>query len=394
MSLQQHVAPGTNAAFFYQFERALWWLAQSPAGFLIGIETNDDVSVSNAEGLQVLEQDKHSIRDDAVPFGNRSKDLWNTLSIWVEALDSKEVYIDTTKFFMVTNKTVPECIARDISDADSDAQIDACIFNLTNAAVEPPKTIAHLIERVLRADSRDNLKNLIKQCELVDASTGISLRKETIAHLQLPQWCLSYADSITDELLGWMHRIALNSWQQGFSAWIQRDHFVNQLHAIIDRRKREIKRERAESLLPITDDTIGQERGNSYVKQIYLVTEDDSIIDNAIRECVRCGIEKMRLSVEGNITDDDWQAFETTLQSRWEKIRARIIRMSQSKQKEEDVGFEIFSETTEGYREKLAGSDTDQVYLTSGTYHRLANMITLGWHPRFKELMQKNKEIS
>jgi hypothetical protein len=54
---------------------------------------------------------------------------------------------------------------------------------------------------------------------------------------------------------------------------------------------------------------------------------------------------------------------------------------------EPDVGFEIFTETTEDYREKLAGSDTEQVYLTSGTYHRLADMVRVGWHPRFKELI-------
>jgi hypothetical protein len=56
---------------------------------------------------------------------------------------------------------------------------------------------------------------------------------------------------------------------------------------------------------------------------------------------------------------------------------------------EEDIGFEIFTDTTESHREKLAGSDTEQVYLTSGTYHRLADLIRVGWHPRFKELMSR-----
>jgi len=62
--------------------------------------------------------------------------------------------------------------------------------------------------------------------------------------------------------------------------------------------------------------------------------------------------------------------------------------MSQAS-REEDVGFEIFTETTEDHREMLAGSSTEQVYLTAGTYHRLADMIRLGWHPRFKDLMAK-----
>jgi hypothetical protein len=56
---------------------------------------------------------------------------------------------------------------------------------------------------------------------------------------------------------------------------------------------------------------------------------------------------------------------------------------------EQDVGFEIFSDTTLDHREKLAGSDTEQVYLTSGTYHRLADLLTVGWHPRYEALMRE-----
>ncbi len=397
MSLKHHSTPGSNAGFIYQFERALFWLAQSPSGFIIGVETDDDVARSGADGSQLLEQDKHSIRATAKPFGDRSKDLWNTLATWVEALDSGEVTSEGTRFLMVTNKVLKDCIARKINFAESEEQITDCIEHLEAAAIKPPKKIDTLMERVLQADSRISLKNLIKQCELVDGSNdsaGPELRKRTVAQLQLPEWCLSESDSIVDELLGWLHRTALAAWQQGIPAWIQRDHFVNQLHAVIDRRKRQIKRERAENLIPVTDEKIGQEKGSPFVKQIYLVTDDDSIVDNAIREFVRCSIEKMRLSVEGNITDDDWKAFETTLQSRWEKIRNRIIRMSRGGQNEEDVGFEIFCDTTEDYREKLAGSDTEQVYLTSGTYHRLANMMRVGWHPRFEELIRELKEMS
>ncbi len=396
MTLQQHSAPGSNAAFMYQFERALFWLAQSPAGFVIGIETDDDVAIRGPDGSLLLEQDKHSIKDNAEPFGDRSKDLWNTLAIWVDALDTGEVAGQTTRFLMVTNKVLSDCIARNIHCAESDDQVMACVAKLKEATANPPKQVATLMERVLWPASRTSLENLIKQCELVDASdasAGLALRKSVIARLQLPEWCLVESDSIVDELSGWLHRNALTAWQQGKPAWIQRDHFINQLHAVIDRRKRQIKRERAENLIPVTDEKIGQEKGSPFVKQIYLVTEDDSIVDNAIREFVRCNIEKMRLSAEGNITDDDWKAFEATLQSRWEKIRARVVRMSQGRQQEEDVGFEILSDTTEGHREKLAGSDTEQVYLTSGTYHRLANMIRVGWHPRFEELMRELKEM-
>lgn len=390
MTLADHSAPGTNAAFSYQFERALYWLAKSPAGSVIGVETDDDVAVRGPDALHLLEQDKHSISEDAEPFGDRSKDLWNTLAIWIEALDNKEV-ADTTWFLMVTNKLLPECIAKKIGRANSEAETTDCVVALEVAAEKPPQSIASFVERVLRTESRTTLRRLISQTELADASqvtAGPELRTKTIAQLQLPEWCMAAANSIADELLGWVHSTALAAWQLKQPAWIKRDHFVNKLYAAIDWRKRQIARERAEHLIPVTDEKIGEKKASQFVRQLYLVTEDNDIVDTAIREFIRCNIEKSRLSAEGNVTDEDWVAFETVLLSRWEKIRARVIRMKQSAP-ETDVGFEIFTDTTEEHREKLAGSDTEQVYLTSGTYHRLADMIRVGWHPRFEELMRE-----
>lgn len=396
MTLKQHSAPGPNAGFIYQFERALWWLAESPAGFVIGIETDDDVSVVGSDGSRLLEQDKSSIVKNHKPFGDRSIDLWKTLANWVSALDAGEVRPETTRFLMVTNKFVPDCIARHISNANSDEEIATCILRLEAAAKEPPKSVAPFMGRVMRTDSRSKLRLLIKHCELIDSSgraDGNDLRSDTIAHLQLPQGFLIHADSIADELLGWLHKSVLNAWHQNLSAWVRRDHFVNQLYAIIDRRRRQIRRERAEHLIPVTDESVGKEQGSPFVKQIHLVTDDNSFADMAIRDYVRCNVEKIRLSREGIITDNDWIDFETSLQSRWERIKGRVLRMSKDKE-EEIVGFEILTTTTEDYREKLAGSDTEQIYLTAGTYHRLANLIRLGWHPRFQEIMGKNEEMA
>jgi hypothetical protein len=388
MPVNPHSAAGTAAGFSYQFERALYWLAQSPAGAVIGVETDDDVTVRSASG-SLFEQDKHSIRSNTHPFGDRSKDLWNTLSIWLDALDKKQITIESAHFLMVTNKLLPKCIAKQIDNATSVPHVEACIKALQKAGKKPPGHIKLLVKRVLCADSRHSLRALIAKINVVDSSKAASapqLRQKTISHLQLPDWCLSSADSIADELLGWLHKTAMNSWCQKQPAWMQRDHFINQLHAIVDRRKRQIRRERAEHLIPITDDIVGNEKGRPFVKQLYLVTEDDGIVDTSIREFIRCNIEKIRLSKEGNVTDEDWTTFESMLLSRWDKIRSRVVRM-RSGSAEEVVGFEIFTETTEDYREKLAGTDTEQVYLTSGTYHRLADLLRVGWHPRYLDII-------
>lgn len=396
MALDEHAAPGACAGYTYQFERALYWLAKSSAGSVVGIETDDDVAIKEIDGSLVLEQDKHSLQIGAKRFGDRSVDLWKTLAIWLDALDSGEVVAETTLFLMVTNVAATDCLARRISCAKTDEQADSCIAELEDLANEPPTSIRTFVQCVLRNDSRCSLRNLLKQCKLIDASedsAGIALRAKTVAQLPLPEWCSAQSDSIVNELLGWLHKTALTAWQTGVPAWIPRDQYVNQLHAVLDRRTRQARRELAEYLIPVSDDKVGKQRGRPFVRQVHLVTEDSEVVNNAIREYIRCNIEKTRLSVEGNITDEDWKAFETTLQSRWNKIRSRIRRMSKSA-RDEDVGFEIFTETTESHRAMLAGINTEQVYLTAGTYHLLADMIRVGWHPQFKKLMAKYGEVS
>lgn len=393
MPKRSHSAPGPSAGYGYQIERALYWLARTHAGAAVGIETDDDVAIRNGT-TSLLEQDKHSIANGAEPFGDRSKDLWNTLNIWLDAIEESRAEAETTRFLMVTNKELPDGLAKLMSAATSVEAAAECITGLERAAEDPPEKIATLVGRVLRSESRDTLIKIIQNTELVDATSGASgpqVKTDTIASLPLPSWAVPTAESILNELAGWVHATALAAWRENTPAWIERDHFINHLHAVLNRRKKNIVRERAEYLIPVSADAIGGEKGRQFVKQLFLVTEDSVLVDSAIRDFIRCNIEKLRLSKEGNITDEDWQAFKAALSSRWEKIRARIIRMKQQHALG-DVGFEILMETTENYRERLAGSDTDEVYLTSGTYHLLAELLELGWHPEYLTLIKKEEE--
>lgn len=393
MALADHAAPGSAAAFAFQFERALHWLAKSPSGSMVGIEADDDVSVRGPHGQTTLEQDKHSVQPNSHPFGDRSKDLWNTLATWVEAVHSGELDPTKIRLMLVTNKTVLPGIAHQIHAATSSSAADACVQALQDAAKDPPEGIKSLCESVLAPDVSDCLRKVITCCELCDetsGSAGEALRLETIGLLPLPEWVVDEAESVANELLGWLSSSALTTWQAGTPFWAKRDHFVNELYAILDRRKRAIRRERSEHFLPVADEALGTERGRMFVRQLHLVTGDEDLVDNSIRDFIRCSQEKTRLSTEGNVSDEDWLVFETTLKSRWQRIRARVVGMRAS-HPEELIGFEILCDTTLEHREKLAGVDTEQVYLTAGTYHRMADSISVGWHPRYDELLGDKK---
>ena len=226
MSLESHSAPGAAAAFEFQFERALYWLAHSPAGFAVGIETADDVTIRHHDGSLTLEQDKHSIREKGLPFGDRSKDLWNTLSIWVAALEQGELECEKVRFLMVTNKTLPDCMVKMISKAQSSEEIEECIIALEPAAAEPSESIRKLTEKVLAESSRSYLHTVIENCELVDGNDGASiedLRRTAVAELQIPAGFANSTESIGNELRGWLSQQVLRLWHEQKPAWISRE---------------------------------------------------------------------------------------------------------------------------------------------------------------------------
>lgn len=344
MSLQGHSAPGPAAAFGYQFERAFLWLAKSPSGARIGIETCDDVSSIKGDGSLALEQDKHSVRPNGTPYADRSRDLWNTLAIWVTALAQKEIEAENTAFFLVTNKLLPDCIAKRMSAACTPTAVEACIGELRKAADNPPEGIRRFCDQVLNPQRGKFLENLILKIEVVDGSGGKALRDETIAHLPIPESYRFSAEGIANELLGWMHTEALLAWQAQKPAWISRDHFINRIHAALDQRKRAVQRERAENLLPVLDEDVGRELGRPFVRQLHLITDDGSVVDGSIKDFLRCNTEKMRLSREGNITDADWRAFESSLTRRWNSIQSRVRRNSAAKNLKISVGRSLLTQ--------------------------------------------------
>ena len=383
-----HVVPGSAAGIVFQLDRALHWLARSPYGAKIGIETEDDVAVQLADSHLVREQDKHSVKATGQPFTDRSPDLWKTLGIWADAVANGEADVANTTFFLATNREVPRrCLAWRIHEADSDPAADACIADLKSIGDAPSDELRALCAGVL-GHSDDLLRSLIRVTHCIDSASSIASpegRRELAGLLQIPRHI--DAERVIDSLAGWVQRTAMADWRARRPAWISKDAFANQCHATMDSLRRERQRERRADLLPVTQKDIDQARGRLFVRQMELITQNGEEIIRAARDFIRSGIECIRLSKEGDIPEEEWAAFSSRLRDRWEVIRDSITRLSRAEEPR-DVGYSIYDRTTAEHREPLAGQPTVERYLTAGTYQRLADDLLVGWHPSFRDLLQ------
>jgi hypothetical protein len=393
---KQHTAPGQMAGYLFQPERALYWLAKSPDGAQIGIETEDDIVIKAInDEITGREQDKHSTSDN-IPFGDSSKDLWNTLGIWCKAIKSNEVNVEICQFHLVTNKVLPEGITRRLGRAVTDLEVKACMDELRNKSLTLTDPIAEIGKQVCQSEDW-LLQKLIKNIVVSDSSDGAygSRLKEQVRSLLLIPSDVPY-DEVYNGLLGWIHSCALNSWRNRKPAWLMRELFVVYYQRLLAKYKIRPFVETAKSLFLDLESQRNHYMNELFVRQLYLLSfeQNDDLLIDAIDDYLCNKTERTRFSVVGNLTNEDFDLFDEALSDRWQLIHSVKKQTFKIKKRTTDdvqilgelIGLEVLSETLE-HRENLAGVATEQFYLTRGSYHHLANQMLVGWHPEYAQIL-------
>ena len=379
----RHAAPGSTAGFIYQFGRALWWLATQQGYFEVGIETLDDVVLVDADGTSVSEQDKYSIQDEGQPVSDRSVALWKTLGIWADLLTK---HGESFRFVLVTNRPVPESsLIAGISRADSDEDVDRVLEQLLKVANDPSDTLEPHCKKV-QSFEPELLRKVLRLTSLSSSQEWDSIREESLSSLRLPSSLLGHSSAILNELLGWITDISMQAWRSGKQATITSQAFSNALDRAKEQRRRQNKRERPPAQIPITPTDLAGIVQDLFVEQLKLVDVGDETVQEAIHDFIRYGKEVIRLTQTGEFTPRDWKDFEQELQIRWKRIFERIQRLYADKD-EKERGIRTYYDTTSEFMARLKGEATDHAYFTSGAYHRLADELDVGWHPRFIKLL-------
>jgi hypothetical protein len=383
-----HVAPGQAAGYLFQPERALYWLSTVETHAAVGIETDDDVAVAVSNGTVTREQLKHSTSGN-VPFGDRSHDLWNTLLIWIDAAKAGEFDPDSCMLLMTTNETLGDCfVKRLVACKRGPRKIKKCLAELMSPAVPFPGTISPFVQRLDQHDPA--LVHRVLGCIQVldgDSEAGSKLRSKTASQLHLPS-DVSHAD-ILDGLLGWIHFTTIQAWRNRKPAWIKRVAFDNQLHRLIRKARAYHRLGVPEHLINVPKSERQSQLNQMYVRQLRLIKADEAELLNAIDDYYRCSSERFRLAVEGDLTSDDWIDFDNRITAHWRIIAGREKRAVSGRDPIE-IGYATYS-TTIGHETKL-GLDTPQPYLTRGSFHRLANEVTIGWHPDYEMLCKDSQD--
>jgi hypothetical protein len=141
------------------------------------------------------------------------------------------------------------------------------------------------------------------------------------------------------------------------------------------------------TLPPPTESQIEDNRPQALtlLRQLDLIDRTSEGFD-AMSDYLQSITNKVRWGEKGLVCEQDFQEFGKTLLNKWTLLNKKTS-MSFSGASELDRGQLLHMECMD-VTENLDGTESPRFFVR-GTYHQFSNLMRIGWHPRFTDLLDK-----
>ena len=404
-------AKGPLAGYLFQFEKALLVISKlEDSKDYISVEEADDIATHEENGTIILTyQAKNSISATGTTFENTSRALWRTFEIWIEKLLTG-IFDNNTKFICSTNKKIPNSsLLHQIKNENYSDVID-----LINALLKEQE---EKLKDILSKDPKKgkSVQQTIKSIKYILSNSSsfeiiaknIDIEDEEVVKIKfLNQLHLSDSysqdskDSIFEEFYGWITLGSKSKWMNGDEARFTKKQFddkfflINNTSSIVN-----VIFRTKEVLGTISQEDIKKKKTELFVKQLEDIDRREDakmrIIDDAILDFLYCDIETRYIIQKGNYTDKDFEKFLENCKDAWEKcFDENVIEELENyddKQKN-SMAIAIYTAVMDKLEIKFKNQhefNPDNRYVRNGSFLKLSNIPTIGWHPEWKTKYEK-----
>lgn len=386
---------GSSAlGYLFQIRYALYLiLSETNLDKDIRIESLDDVSFEkNGTPIELI-QLKHHINKSAT-LTNGCSDLWKTIRVWSETLFHQgNLFNEQILLTLVTTGVAPENAATNFMKNDANRDSEKALDLLLEFAEISTNDANKKSYEIFKKLSREDQLKLIKSIIIIDQSPNIF---DISAQIKLK---LAFAtrrktlNALYERVEGW---------------WLSKtiEHLLgNSQSSISGFEVQDIVHDYAEQLhpesLPIDYYELYPDweseilKGDVlFIEQLKLLELNKKSIDFAARDYYRAFIQRSRWIKDELLYISELEKYEDKLFDEWDRNFTKATRFISSSSDEKTLiekGIEILDWMNDS--KNYIRSDCTESYVVRGSYHILANnaLLTLGWHPNFKERLAQNE---
>lgn len=377
--------PESLLGYARQVDRALVHLLQGQADDAVSLEVVGDTAVETTDG-RVLAEEAKSRTGTSNPIADRAVDLWKTFRNWVEAVERGALNPQRTVFQLYVSHPFNGDIVERLASASSpDAADDAISYVWTALGVDPtaadpcaglPGSLREHVSRVVQADPAQ-WRQIVTQFRLVLGSGDASA--ELLASLDTHIIADGVKEPLMEALRGWVLGRVIQLLERREPAVIRNAEFRQ---IFVEHRRRLETREALLSVAtPPTEDEKERELSlRIYVRQLDLIELEDEDKVDAVIDYLTAEADRVAWAQDARIFAEDVEAFERELRLAWRRLRRRGER-ELSHLADVARGAQLYDEC-QAHHAPLAGLEVPPTFCR-GSFHKLANELTLGWHPDF-----------
>lgn len=391
-------AIGAISGFLFQFEQALLSLSALQKDECITVEAVDDIAVQKLGGpILVSMQAKHSMSCNSSFRGN-SKDVWRTLQIWVEKLNS-EIFTKDTKFICISNVPVSTTSILHKLSGINDKEKILLLINPIRAELEQSPSnvnnqkIKDIIDFIIT-----NIGLFAIVCQNLTIKKVENLKEQIISNCNcdINSYTQYQLDSIYEELYGWFIERCQSYWKQNTDASFTKSIFSQKLTSIL-RGKHNAKlvfRAQDNVKSGITTDLLSGARDRIFCKQLADLFENPDaatpILEQAIDDLLCSEIEIVKIIDDGVHTKSDFEEFKARcLKECLRRFSLKYNRNSSSYSEVEknEMAKHLYEAIIEQIQipfDKSFNFTYENKYVQNGTIYQLTDMPTFGWHIDWK----------
>ena len=399
MSNNTHV-PDKLEGYMLQVRHALYELI-SVDDRVDSIEAYDDVAVEK-EDILVAEQTK-SVLSNNNPVTNRAEVFWKTIYNWCNYLNEGQFPQKIILKYIVVSShslkagSIPKSFAEAKTEIDATKAMEDARKSLFGKAEggENTRQISQTIKPYIDyCFAPENKKMVIKVITLMEIDIHEDTYDQTLfdkfKRQPIP---LEYATELFESMLGWVNERVHQQTKQNKPAYISSKDYRVALEQQIRSRDQKIILS-AVSVQPEVNQTTAEvERHDTYIKQLELIDVDESYIFEAASDFLRTRSEKTAWAKKGLINGGSLTDYYDGLKRLWkdQKLLSSVF-------VNDDIGkgkYLYGQCLSNAINHRLLGRDVPS-FFGSGSLQALANepsdRPTIGWHPRYIELLKGDDE--
>lgn len=393
-NISQFDASPSMLGYIYQIRFALYLSLKKlsdladPDQFNVSIEKLDDIAFDNDGSPEELLQTKFHGNEGNLT--DRSPDIWKTIRVWVESIESGEISLGSTILSLVTTQVVVEGSLASLLGVGSKRDIDKA-QKIMSVICEESNQANNKGYKAFKSLSVAERNSLLSAIYVVGKSEDLLKIRENMKPIARQSVPVQAVDAFLDRIEGSWFKWVVEALSKTPSDVIN----LGNLQELVEyiRPEYALTNLPAEYVDALPDAMDVDNDMRIFVKQLGLFNAPKKLIELAITNYYRAFEQRNKWAGDGLLNPGEISGFDRKLFEKWYEQQA-FMELQESLDTEE--AKRAYSAKLYQYCQQQGvvpiRPDFVEEYLSKGSYHMLSDDLKIGWHPEFDQLGDASNE--